>query len=85
VLEGGGRGDAGKAVLLITDGEDQRGDALGPPPRSQSPASDIRSAGGWSGGRAHPGPGPLGQPTGYKKDKQGRTVLTRTDSPACAS
>src|SRR5712671_646165 len=28
VLEGGGRGDAAKAVLLITDGEDQRGDAL---------------------------------------------------------
>lgn len=80
VLEGGGRGDAAKAVLLITDGEDQRGDAL-----------EAASALGDAGIRifAVPVGSPEGEPIplldrngnleGYKKDKQGRTVLTRTD------
>jgi Ca-activated chloride channel homolog len=80
VLEGGGRGDAGKAVLLITDGEDQRGDAL-------AAASALGDAGirifavavGGSEGEPIPVLDALGNLTGYKKDKQGRTVLTRTD------
>jgi len=80
VLEGGGRGEAGKAVLLITDGEDQRGDAIAA--ASALADSGIRifavAVGGTEGE-----PIPLldreGNLTGYKKDKEGRTVLTRTD------
>ena len=80
VLEGGGRGDAGKAVLLITDGEDQRGDAL-------QAASALADAGirifAVPVGSTEGEPIPLfdrnGNLEGYKKDRQGRTVLTRTD------
>jgi len=80
VLEGGGRGDAAKAVLLITDGEDQRGDAL-------QAASALADAGirifavpvGGSEGEPIPLLDRNGNLTGYKKDKEGRTVLTRTD------
>ena len=80
VLEGGGRGDAGKAVLLITDGEDQRGDAL-------VAASALGDAGirifavavGGTEGEPIPVLDGLGNLTGYKKDKEGRTILTRTD------
>jgi Ca-activated chloride channel family protein len=80
VLEGGGRGGAGKAVLLITDGEDQRGDAL-------AAASALADAGirvfavavGGTEGEPIPVLDGLGNLTGYKKDKEGRTVLTRTD------
>jgi Ca-activated chloride channel family protein len=80
VLEGGGRGDAGKAVLLITDGEDQRGDAL-------DAAAALEAAGirvfavpvGSSEGEPIPLLDRNGNLEGYKKDKEGRTVLTRTD------
>jgi Ca-activated chloride channel family protein len=80
VLEGGGRGDAGKAVLLITDGEDQRGDAM-------AAASALGEAGirifavavGGTEGEPIPVLDGLGNLTGYKKDKEGRTILTRTD------
>jgi Ca-activated chloride channel family protein len=80
VLEGGGRGDAGKAVLLITDGEDQRGDAL-------EAAAALAETGirifavpvGGTEGEPIPMLDRAGNLTGYKKDKEGRTVLTRTD------
>ena len=80
VLEGGGRGEAGKAVLLITDGEDQRGDAI-------AAASALADAGirifavavGGTEGEPIPMVDREGNLTGYKKDKEGRTVLTRTD------
>ena len=80
VLEAGGRGDAGKAVLLITDGEDQRGDAM-------DAASALADAGirifavpvGGTEGEPIPLLDRNGNLEGYKKDKQGRTVLTRTD------
>jgi Ca-activated chloride channel family protein len=80
VLEGGGRGEAGKAVLLITDGEDQRGDAI-------AAASALADAGirifavpvGGADGEPIPVLDREGNLTGYKKDKEGRTVLTRTD------
>ncbi len=80
VLESGGRGEAGKAVLLITDGEDQRGDAL-------AAASALGDAGirifavavGGTEGEPIPILDGLGNLTGYKKDKEGRTILTRTD------
>ena len=80
VLEGGGRGDAAKTVLLITDGEDQRGDAL-------ESAGALAEAGirvfavpvGGTEGEPIPLLDRAGNLTGYKKDKEGRTVLTRTD------
>ncbi|HUJ25519.1 MAG TPA: VWA domain-containing protein [Myxococcales bacterium] len=80
VLEGGGRGSAAKAVLLITDGEDQQGEAL-------KAASEVGDAGirifavpvGSESGEPIPLTDKNGNVTGYKKDKEGRTVLTRTD------
>src|SRR2546422_403178 len=80
VLEGGGRGDAARAVLLITDGEDQRGDAL-------EATAALAEAGirvfavpvGSAEGEPIPILDRAGNLTGYKKDKEGRTVLTRTD------
>ena len=80
VLDGGGRGQAAKAVLLITDGEDQQGDAL-------KYASELGDAGiriyavpvGNESGEPIPIVDKYGNVTGYKKDKEGRTVLTRTD------
>ena len=83
VLQGGGRGEAAKAVLLITDGEDQRGDA-------QTAASALAEAGirvfavpvGGTEGEPIPLMDKAGNLAGYKKDKDGKTVLTRTDVAA---
>lgn len=80
VLEGGGRGDAARAVLLITDGEDQQGDA-------QQAAATLGEAGiriyavavGSETGEPIPLVDKDGNVTGYKKDRENRTVLTRTD------
>ena len=80
VLDGGGRGSAAKAVLLITDGEDQEGEAL-------KAASELGEAGiriyavavGSETGEPIPLVDKNGNVSGYKKDREGRTVLTRTD------
>ena len=80
VLEGGGRGSAAKAVLLITDGEDQEGDAL-------KAAGELGEAGiriyavavGSETGEPIPIVDKDNNITGYKKDKEGKTVLSRTD------
>jgi Ca-activated chloride channel family protein len=80
VLEGGARGDAAKVVLVITDGEDQQGDAL-------QAAKELAEAGirvyavaiGSEAGEPIPIVDAQGKPVGYKKDREGRTVLTRTD------
>ena len=80
VLEGGGRGTAARAVLVITDGEDQQGDAA-------RAASELGEAGirvyavpvGTEQGEPIPVVDKSGNVTGYKKDREGRTVLTRTD------
>ena len=82
VLDGGSRGGAGRAVLLITDGEDNQGDAL-------ETAKELGDAGihvyavavGSEGGEPIPLTDAKGNVTGYKKDRDGRTVLTRTDVP----
>jgi Ca-activated chloride channel family protein len=82
VLEGGGRGSAAKAVLLITDGEDQQGDAL-------KSASELGDAGiriyavpvGSEAGEPIPVVDKAGNVVGYKKDRENRTVLSRTDVP----
>src|SRR5207237_6093456 len=80
VLEGGGRGSAAKAVLLITDGEDQQGDA-------QKAAADLGETGiriysvpvGSESGEPIPIVDKNGNVSGYKRDREGKTVLTRTD------
>lgn len=80
VLDGGGRGGAAKALLLITDGEDQEGDAL-------KTAAELGEAGiriyavpvGSTAGEPIPLTDKAGNVTGYKKDREGKTVLTRTD------
>jgi Ca-activated chloride channel homolog len=80
VLEGGGRGSAAKAVLVITDGEDQEGDAL-------QAAGELSEAGirvyavavGSESGEPIPIVDKDDNVTGYKKDREGKTVLSRTD------
>ena len=81
VLEGGGRGSAAaKAILIITDGEDQQGDAL--KAASEAGDSGIRIYAvpvGSEAGEPIPVTDKNGTVTGYKKDREGRTVFTRTD------
>jgi len=80
VLDAGGRGGVARAVLLITDGEDNEGDAA-------DAAKDLGDAGirvyavavGSEDGEPIPLTDGKGSVTGYKKDREGRTVLTRTD------
>jgi Ca-activated chloride channel family protein len=80
VLEGGARGGAARAVLLITDGEDNEGEAL-------DAAGELGDSGvrvyavavGTGEGEPIPLTDAKGNVTGYKKDREGRTVLTRTD------
>ena len=55
VLEGGGRGGAAKAILLISDGEDQEGDALETAAKlgdSGKPAEATEVSPDWKAGRA---------------------------------
>jgi Ca-activated chloride channel family protein len=81
LLEGGSRGGAAKAVLLVSDGEDQEGAAL-------DAAKALGDAGirvyavaiGSQAGEPIPITDAKGAPAGYKKDSQGRTVLTRADA-----
>jgi Ca-activated chloride channel family protein len=80
VLEGGGRGNAARAVLLVSDGEDQQGEAL-------QAAKELADAGiriyavpvGSEAGEPIPLADRNGAVTGYKKDREGRTVLSRAD------
>lgn len=82
VLEGGGRSGAGKIILLLTDGEDHEGSL-------DKAAAELADAGlhlyavavGTEAGEPIPLLDAKGAVTGYKKDKEGHTVLTRTDVP----
>jgi Ca-activated chloride channel family protein len=69
-----------RAIILVTDGESHEGDAV----------AAARKAGGWGiriytigignpGGELIPERGTAGSIEGYKKDKQGETVLTQLD------
>ena len=80
VLDGGGRSGAAKVVLLLTDGEDHEGDA-------EAAAQELGESGirlyaaavGGEEGEPIPLTDAKGIVTGYKKDQEGKTVLTRTD------
>ena len=80
VLDGAEHGAKEKVVVLLTDGEDWRGDAL-------SAARELREAGvkvmavGIGSGRPEPIPELDAQGTvrGYHKDAEGQTVMTKLD------
>jgi Ca-activated chloride channel family protein len=80
VLDGGGRPGAAKVVVLISDGEDQEGAAT-------DAAQELEGSGirlftvpvGSEAGEPIPLTDARGAVTGYKKDRQGGTVLTRTN------
>ncbi|GAC1603498.1 MAG: hypothetical protein NVS4B10_16110 [Myxococcales bacterium] len=83
VLDGGGRPGAGKAVVLVSDGEDQEG-------ASREAARELADAGvrlfavpvGGETGEPIPLLDARGNVVGYKKDKEGHAVLTRADPAA---
>lgn len=80
VLDGGGRGGAAKAILLISDGEDQEGDALQTAAKLGESGIRIYAVPvGSPSGEPIPLTDKSGNVTGYKKDREGKTVLTRTD------
>ena len=80
VLEGGGRSGAAKVILLLSDGEDNEGGA-------DKAAQELGEAGiklyavavGTEAGEPIPVVDRAGNVTGYRKDRAGQTVLTRTD------
>ena len=81
LLEGGSRGGAAKAVLLVSDGEDHEGAAL-------DAAKALGDAGirvyavaiGSQAGEPIPITDAKGAPAGFKKDSHGTIVLTRADA-----
>ena len=83
VLDGGGRPGAGKVVVLVSDGEDQEGEAL-------AAAQELADAGiklftvpvGSEAGEPIPLLDKAGNVSGYKKDREGHTVLTRANLSA---
>ena len=83
VLEGGARTGAGKAVVLLSDGEDHEGEA-------DKAAQELADAGihvytvavGETAGEPIPLVDPRGNVTGYKKDSAGQTVLTAANPAA---
>lgn len=86
VLENADRGSKDRVVVLLSDGEDLSGQ-VGPA------ASELREAGirvfavgiGSETGEPIPIVNKNGEVTGYKKDANGETVLTRLDRAALAS
>jgi Ca-activated chloride channel family protein len=80
VLDGGGRTGAAKVVLVLSDGEDHEGEA-------DAAAQELNDSGirvytvalGSETGEPIPLVDAQGNITGYKKDREGKTVLTRTD------
>lgn len=70
---------AQKAIIIISDGEDHEAEALEAAKRAAEKDVVIHTIGM---GTQQGGPIPLyngGQKTGYKKDKEGKTVITRLD------
>lgn len=69
-----------KVIIAITDGEDHEGDVMTAVNDADSKGIKIYTIGlGSSGGVPIPVYNRNGQLTGFKKDKQGNTVLTKLD------
>lgn len=70
---------ASKAIIIITDGEDHEGDALGAAQRAQEAGIVVHTVGM---GTVQGGPIPMrrnGQLQGFRKDRSGSTVVSRLD------
>lgn len=86
LLQAGDRGAAGRALVVLTDGEDHEGevDELG----KQLADSGVRifTVGvGSTSGEPIPLLNADGSVAGYKRDKQGRTVMTRLNEAPLAA
>lgn len=69
-----------KVIIAITDGEDHEGDVIEAVENATSQKIKIYAIGlGSSGGVPIPIYNKYGQSVGFKKDKQGNTVLTKLD------
>jgi len=80
LFRAGGRGAAGRALVLITDGEDHEGDVDAALKDLNEDGVRVFAVGvGSASGEPIPVPGPDGSVTGYRKDSHGRTIMTRLD------
>lgn len=78
LLDNADRGAKGKAVVLITDGEDHEGAALDEAAKLAEAGVRIYAVGvGSVSGEPIPLVDAAGNVTGYKKDRAGNTVMTR--------
>lgn len=78
LFEGGDRGASGRALVLLTDGEDHEGDVDEEAGRLSDEGVRIFSVGvGSKSGEPIPVLDKDGNVVGYKKDKAGKTVMTR--------
>lgn len=78
LLDGGDRGAAGRAVVVITDGEDHEGDVEGETKRLAAKGVKLFTVGvGSTTGEPIPMLDEGGRVVGYKKDRSGQTVMTR--------
>lgn len=78
LLEGGDRGAAGRAIVLITDGEDHEGAAIEKAKALAKEGVRIFTVGiGSVSGEPIPLVDKKGKVVGYKTDHQGNTVMTR--------
>jgi Ca-activated chloride channel family protein len=81
LFEGAGEGD--RAIILVTDGENQEGDPVQAARAAAEKGIRVFAIGmGSPKGELIPERGSDGSITGYKKDARGETVLTRLDESA---
>lgn len=80
LLQAGDRGAAGRALVVLTDGEDHEGAVDLAGERLAEQGVRIFTVGvGSTGGEPIPLLNADGSVAGYKKDKQGKTIMTRLD------
>lgn len=86
LLEGGDRGASGRAIVLITDGEDHQGEAIAKAKALADEGVRIFAVGiGSLSGEPIPITDGRGQVVGYKQDKAGNTVMTRLNEQILVS
>lgn len=75
--------EAGKAIVIITDGENHEDDAVEAAQRAASMGIEVHAIGaGMSGGAPIPIYNSRGQRTGFKTDNTGNTVVTALNEQA---
>lgn len=86
LIEGGDRGAAGRAIVVLTDGEDHEGEAVERAKTLGEAGVRIFAVGvGSPAGEPIPILDARGGVTGYKKDRQGNTVMTRLNEDVLRS